>query len=366
MILSDSSVQQGCGCGGVAYVDSFGWGSTYGNSLRYPALNFHKFGNYFAPSYDIAEIISHEVGHNLGLAHDGQTLGTWNDWRDEYYTGHGAWTPIMGAGRGAGISHWAQGGYPKARTTFAQHSEDDFVTMARHAPLISDEAGDTRNLANVIDTKTLNSVASGIITTRTDVDFYKFEIGSSQLGRWTFKANTGAAPNLDASISLYEGATLVTTANPLTPTSKVWGPKASGMDATITTDIQRAGTYYVSIDGVGQNSWSTNGYDDYSSVGKYRLEITAPRALQKTSQTITFNPPTTLNSTQFPYTLSASTNATDLTVTITSSTPSVCTVSGTTLTLVNAGRCTLTASQGGNDIYAAARAVAKTILIQRT
>jgi hypothetical protein len=83
------------------------------------------------------------------------------------------------------------------------------------------------------------------------------------------------------------------------------------------------------------------------------------------SQTINFNPPTTLNSTQFPYALTASTTATGLTPSVSSSTPSVCTVSDLTLTWVNAGRCTLTASQSGNDTYAAAKAVAKTITLSK-
>jgi len=366
LILSDTGVQQGCGCGGVAYVDSFGWAPTYGNSLRYPALNFHRFGNYFSPSYDIAEIISHEVGHNLGLAHDGQTLGTWGDWRDEYFTGQGTWTPIMGAGRGAGVSHWAKGGYPHARTTFSQHSVDDFVTMARHTPIITDEVGNNRNLAKLTDVKSLKTEINGLISSQTDIDFYRFEIGASQLGRWIFYANTGNAPNLDAEITLYEDSTVVATANPLNPLVQIWGPKATGMDATITFDITRAGTYYLSIDGVGQGTWTTNGYDDYSSIGRYRLEITAPRAMRLLDQTITFNPPTSLNSTQFPYTLSAVTNAPGLTVSVTSSTPIFCTVSEElVLTLVSAGRCNLTASQSGNDIYAAARSVSKSITLSK-
>lgn len=76
----------------------------------------------------------------------------------------------------------------------------------------------------------------------------------------------------------------------------------------------------------------------------------------KTSQTITFVSPgtQTLGSTPAALTASASSN---LPVSIASTTSSVCTVSGTTLTLVAAGTCSLTASQTGNTTYSAAPSV---------
>lgn len=46
----------------------------------------------------VAETVSHEIGHNMGLSHDGQKNG------DEHYEGFGSgatsWGPIMGAGYG--------------------------------------------------------------------------------------------------------------------------------------------------------------------------------------------------------------------------------------------------------------------------
>ena len=52
-----------------------------------------------------------------------------------------------------------------------------------------------------------------------------------------------------------------------------------------------------------------------------------------------------------------------LTVTVTSSTPSVCTVSGTTVSEIGAGTCTLTASQAGNLCYNAASNFVRNITI---
>ncbi|MDE2082708.1 MAG: hypothetical protein KGI90_15260 [Burkholderiales bacterium] len=72
-----------------------------------------------------------------------------------------------------------------------------------------------------------------------------------------------------------------------------------------------------------------------------------------TAQTITFAGPGNQTLGTAPPLLVATANS-GLPVTIASTTASVCTVSGNTLTLVSAGTCTLDASQAGNATYAAA------------
>jgi hypothetical protein len=73
-------------------------------------------------------------------------------------------------------------------------------------------------------------------------------------------------------------------------------------------------------------------------------------------QTITFSTLAKKTLAQSPVTLSA-TASSGLPVTFSTTTPSVCTVSGTTLTMLNAGTCTVVASQAGNAVYAAAPSV---------
>jgi hypothetical protein len=70
----------------------------------------------------VAEAISHEAGHNMGLQHDGTaTVG--------YYQGHGSgatgWAPIMGVGYYQALVQWSKGQYSGANNT-----QDDFSVMA--------------------------------------------------------------------------------------------------------------------------------------------------------------------------------------------------------------------------------------------
>jgi len=80
------------------------------------------------------------------------------------------------------------------------------------------------------------------------------------------------------------------------------------------------------------------------------------------TQSITFTSPGDLTFGTTPVALQASASS-GLPVTITSTTPSVCTVSGTTLTLVAAGTCSLTASQAGDATFAPAPAVTRSFTV---
>ncbi|MDE3009771.1 MAG: hypothetical protein KGI67_02680 [Pseudomonadota bacterium] len=89
--------------------------------------------------------------------------------------------------------------------------------------------------------------------------------------------------------------------------------------------------------------------------------VTQSFAIGLDPQTITFNTPAAPN-VGSTGTLTA-TATSGLTVSFASSTPTVCTVSGTTLSAVASGTCTVTASQSGNATYAAAASVPHTITI---
>jgi hypothetical protein len=78
---------------------------------------------------------------------------------------------------------------------------------------------------------------------------------------------------------------------------------------------------------------------------------------------ITFTPVTSLSAATPTYELVATSGIG--TVTFASTTPSFCTVSGTTLTPVKGGSCKITASQAGNGTYGAAKDVLRSITITR-
>lgn len=80
-----------------------------------------------------------------------------------------------------------------------------------------------------------------------------------------------------------------------------------------------------------------------------------------TAQTITFpNPGTQTAGTSQMLSTKASSDAV---VTLTSATPSVCSVTGTTATFLNAGTCTIDAAQSGNSTYAPATQVAQSFTV---
>lgn len=267
LMLTDQGLQNGCGCGGIAYLDVFANGDPY---LR-PALNFMDFGGWRTSAWDLAEIAAHEVGHNFGLFHDGTSA-------IEYYGGQSMWTPIMGAGRGAGIATWSAGGYPDSKTRGAQAFEDDFATIARYAPLLGDVVGDSSGTAQDLGQVRNTKEVTGLINSAADLDWYKFTVPSGGAGEWHIDLDSqGYAPNLDPQLRLFSSSSnLLVTSNPLVPTGPVWGVITQGMDAAIKRTLT-AGTYYVAIEGVGQGSLSDGtGYSDYASVGTYTLSISSP------------------------------------------------------------------------------------------
>jgi hypothetical protein len=87
-------------------------------------------------------------------------------------------------------------------------------------------------------------------------------------------------------------------------------------------------------------------------------------SVTKVSQTITFGALSSEPYGTAPFTVSA-TASSDLSVSFASSTTSVCTVSGDTVTLVEGGTCTIKATQAGNVDYDAAASVSQSFLVTK-
>lgn len=241
-----------CSCGGVAYV------GVYDDTNNYykPALVFYdKLGS--GNEKYIAEAVSHELGHNMGLSHDGTSaLG--------YYTGHGtglatAWAPIMGVGYQKPLVQFSKGEYADAN-----NKQDDFAIMQSNGlPLRTDDHGDTQGTATALVGTLSGGVttarASGVIERATDIDAFTF---AAEAGPVTFTLSPAArSANLDGWLTLHDGAgNVITSANPL-----------DALGASFTTTLAAPGSYFVSVRGTGEGVPLNTGYSTYGSLGQYDL-----------------------------------------------------------------------------------------------
>ncbi|WP_287731838.1 zinc-dependent metalloprotease family protein [Microcystis sp. M136S2] len=237
----------GAGAGGVAYLNSFNWNSDTPTFVFTAELGG---GN---EKYT-AEAISHEVGHTLGLSHDGRTTPS-----EAYYLGHGGgetgWAPIMGAGYYRNLTQWSKGQYLAANNT-----EDDLaiITTKNGFGYRVDDTGNTLATAKALTVSGTAVSSSGIIERNTDVDFFSFTTAAGPISLTVTPSNRG--PNLDILAELYNASgVLVASSNP-----------ADFLAASISATVG-AGTYYLKVDGVGKGDPLGTGYTDYGSLGQYAI-----------------------------------------------------------------------------------------------
>ncbi|HBL44740.1 MAG TPA: hypothetical protein DDZ90_15240, partial [Planctomycetaceae bacterium] len=222
--------------GGVAYVGSFN------DNLDTPTYVFNT------SLIGVAEAVSHEVGHTLGLVHDGTST-------EEYYAGHGGgptgWAPIMGVGYNQDLVQWSSGEYADA-----DNNEDDLniiTTQNGFGYRLDDHGNSTGTASNVT-----GGMASGIVERNTDVDYFQFTTTGGNVTIDPFFES----PNLDILAILYDSSgAQIQTSNP-----------TGALNASFTG--LAAGTYFVSIEGTGEGSVSGTGYSDYGSLGQYTVMVT--------------------------------------------------------------------------------------------
>ncbi len=137
-------------------------------------------------------------------------------------------------------------------------------------PLKGDEDSDTTATAQDLGTPLAVAAGSGLITTHTDVDYFRFELLDTELV--TIHATPAAtSPNLDIGMTLLDssGAPIGSVVDPLSAT--VTSDVASGLDAELAISLG-AGVYYVKVDGVSAGDLTT-GYSDYASIGVYDVDV---------------------------------------------------------------------------------------------
>ena len=239
------------GCGGIAFIGTYGTGEGF----YQPAWVFPQ-----ALSWDtkaIAEAVSHEVGHNLGLEHDGTAA-------QAYYEGHGAWAPIMGIAYDRPIGQWSKGEYAGANNT-----QDDLTVITENGlTAVPDDHGNT--IAGATAVTAPDRTASGLIGNAGDKDVLAFPQGCS--GPVTVTVTPApTSPNLDVRLRILgaDGSQLAMN-DPVSSMSDY--DVATGMGAASTVTAAAGTTLYAEVDGVG--TAGTTGYSDYGSIGRYTISST--------------------------------------------------------------------------------------------
>jgi uncharacterized cupredoxin-like copper-binding protein len=238
------------GSGGVAYVGVFGIPSYF--SLYQPAWVTP------ASSANMSEAGSHEMGHNLGLVHDGTSTR-------EYYGGHDAtatapsWGPLMGTGYNQNVSQWSKGEYRDANET-----EDDLAIISASLPYRADDHGDTFANATVWTDGAIDQ--DGIVERTGNADYFEFSTGAGPISFAASAYRCDVATwgaNLDIQLELYDDSfTLVASNNP-----------AADTNATISRTVA-AGTYYLVLKPSSAGNPVDNppsGYKLYGSLGQYNI-----------------------------------------------------------------------------------------------
>lgn len=264
LITNGDPIGAECNCGGIAYIGV--------SKFNEPSFSYYSPAFVFADQLgysgeSIGEAASHEIGHNLGLDHDGH--GT-----NGYYAGEAPWAPIMGVGYYHPLTQWSKGEY-----VGANNSQDDLSLISNSFAYLPDDASSAGGgLTQLQDLSEAGAVASsGLISGASDRDAFTFQ----GAGETTLTvAPDSLYPNLDITVRVYDSAGQeLAAASPTT--TRLSSSAAAGLDVNITlslpADVQ---TYTVVVEGSGQGTVPSSGaYSTYGSTGPYRVEfMTSPAA----------------------------------------------------------------------------------------
>ncbi len=265
----------GPGYGGIAYIGGFTW-----TDYEEPCWSFTS--GVGTGGKNVGEVSSHEIGHTLLLGHDGRTEPS-----EVYYAGAGDWAPIMGVGYYENIVQFSKGEYQNAN-----NGEDDITVIATRNGFTfrEDDHDDNTKYATAIVVqqadRVLASENNGVISQRSDIDFFYFSTSGGEVNLSFNAANRHA--NLDILVKLYDqNYNLIDRID------------QEGLNILLNKNL-KAGLYYVSVDGTGQGDPLVEGYTDYSSLGSYSISGTIPQSNDgnRYPTVVITNP---VNDQQFPF-----------------------------------------------------------------
>jgi len=277
---SDPTVNQaietrcGGGCAGIAYIDTFAQLASRGEK---PALIFSgplrdAMGDGDLLAWQLAETVTHEVGHTLGLYHDEGPSGRGG----EYYVGSKPWSPIMGGGI-YGLTQWSKGEYVGYSSEQANPDDLALIAAPDKLPLRADDHADDTATATVLG-RFAQTSRVGVITSESDEDVFRLDracAGPAQV----LATPAAIGPNLDIELELVgPSGQVVETVNPADPDADpLSDPRFVDMAvknlAASLTIPQVQGTHYLVVRGGGQGNPLTGGWSRYGSLGAYTLSV---------------------------------------------------------------------------------------------
>ena len=249
--------------GGVAFLSVFGSSNA---SNKSPAFSYYNNAGKIASN--LAEVISHEAGHNFRLSHDGLKATP----SVEYYGGHGkdqqSWGPIMGASYGKNFTQWTSGNLSYNK---ANNNQNDIAIIGGQTGTIADDVPAT--IADAPEIKTSAgkfSTKEFMLGVNNDADVHKIVTDASTLdvvvSSFKIPSSAAAGSNLGLKAEILDSS-----GNTFAPPSI----NESGQNlARVVRNNLPPGTYYIRVSGTGcGNSTSSKptGFPADGSMGTYSI-----------------------------------------------------------------------------------------------
>jgi hypothetical protein len=223
----------------------------------------------------IADVITQENGHMLGLLHDGLLNPLCFGGFCEYYTGHGtgptSWGPVMGAPNRRNVTQWSRGEYGNA--TNGSHDfgippnvplQDDIAIIAGKLGFRADDFGDT-----ILSALPLSLPTVGHITSAAESDVFALPRATDvRIDVTPFRAGElEDGGNLDVAAEILNGDGVVV--------ASIDDPDQTA--ATLTA-ILPPGQHYLRV----RSSFSPVNYPIYDSLGQYTVTGTFTNTVRMT------------------------------------------------------------------------------------